>query len=91
MPQPLQTATTTPPAKIVPTPPAKPAAQPRTNGFSFEESQSPVESAEARSRRGRCRRPALARALDEARRRAADACRISRRWEKGTAGAPGFS
>lgn len=49
MPQPLQTATTTSPAKIVPPPPAKPATPPHTNGFSFEESQSPVESLRKRA------------------------------------------
>ena len=41
MPEPLPTAPTTPPAKIV--------LQPHTDGFTFEESQSPVESLRKRA------------------------------------------
>jgi hypothetical protein len=45
MPPTLPTAPTPPPAKIV----AQPLIQPLTNGFTFEESQSPVESLRKRA------------------------------------------
>lgn len=55
MPQPLQPSPTTPSAKIVPPltlPATKPATQPHTDGFTFEESQSPVESLRKRAYAG---------------------------------------